>query len=100
MIHTPPSNWRLIAYGVGRKTMNTRAPALTTSDASLATLDSSRSLKLGLKYWRQILRVNRLAAAIDMIDAGTSAPMAMAANAKPTNQESNSFRNRDRKSVV
>ncbi len=36
-----------------------------------------------------MLRVNRLAAAIDMIAAGTSAPMAMAAKPKPTNQSGN-----------
>ena len=36
-----------------------------------------------------MLRVNRFAAAIDMIAAGTSAPMAIAANAKPTNQDGN-----------
>ena len=36
-----------------------------------------------------MLRVNRLAAAIDMIAAGTSAPMPMAANATPANQLGN-----------
>src|ERR1700722_18605844 len=40
-----------------------------------------------------MLRVNRLAAAMDMIAAGTSAPMAMAANEKPANQEGNASRN-------
>jgi hypothetical protein len=39
------------------------------------------------------LRVNRFAAAIDMIAAGTSAPMAMAAKAKPTNQSGNILSN-------
>ena len=34
-----------------------------------------------------MLRVNRLAAAIDMIADGTSAPMPMAAKAKPTNHD-------------
>jgi hypothetical protein len=33
------------------------------------------------------LRVNRFAAAIDMTAAGTSAPMAIAANATPRNQD-------------
>src|SRR3954470_22897400 len=33
-----------------------------------------------------MLRLNRFAAAIDMIDAGTNAPIAIAANAKPANQ--------------
>src|SRR5260221_14338804 len=41
-----------------------------------------------------MLRVNRLAAAMDMIEAGTSAPMAMAAKAKPWNQEGNTLTNR------
>src|SRR4051794_30558994 len=36
-----------------------------------------------------MLRVNRLAAAIDMIAAGTRAPMAIAANAMPANQLGN-----------
>ena len=36
-----------------------------------------------------MLRVHRLAAAIDMIAAGTSAPMPMAAKATPANQLGN-----------
>jgi hypothetical protein len=40
------------------------------------------------------LRVNRLAAAIDMTAAGTSAPMAIAANATPTNHDGKKCRNR------
>ncbi len=40
-----------------------------------------------------MLRVHRLAAAIDMIAAGTSAPMPIAANATPANQLGNSFSN-------
>ena len=36
-----------------------------------------------------MLRVNRFAAAIDMIAAGTSAPIAIAANATPANQDGN-----------
>ena len=36
-----------------------------------------------------MLRVKRFAAAIDMIAAGTSAPMAMAANATPANHAGN-----------
>ncbi len=36
-----------------------------------------------------MLRVHRFAAAIDMIAAGTRAPMAMAANAMPANQLGN-----------
>src|SRR6185503_18867719 len=38
-----------------------------------------------------MLRVNRFAAAIDMIAAGTSAPMAIAANATPANQLGKAF---------
>ena len=38
-----------------------------------------------------MLRVKRFAAAIDMIAAGTSAPMPMAANATPANQSGNMF---------
>ena len=40
-----------------------------------------------------MLRVNRFAAAIDMIAAGTSAPMPMAANAMPVNQSGNILSN-------
>jgi hypothetical protein len=36
-----------------------------------------------------MFRVNRFAAAIDMIAAGTSAPMPIAANATPANQSGN-----------
>src|SRR6185436_2207237 len=38
-----------------------------------------------------MLRVHRFAAAIDMIAAGTNAPIAIAANATPANQSGNSF---------
>ena len=34
-----------------------------------------------------MLRVNRFAAAIDMTAAGTSAPIAIAANANPSNHD-------------
>ncbi len=40
-----------------------------------------------------MLRVKRLAAAIDMIAAGTSAPIAMAAYPTPANHGGNSFSN-------
>src|SRR3954449_6285016 len=40
-----------------------------------------------------MLRVHRFAAAIDMIAAGTSAPMTIAANATPANHGENSFSN-------
>src|SRR5215469_15310275 len=41
-----------------------------------------------------MLRVNRLAAAIDMIAAGTRAPIPIAAKATPTNQDGKLWRNR------
>ena len=41
-----------------------------------------------------MLRVNRLAAAIDMIAAGTSAPIAIAPKAMPANQDGNAWSNR------
>jgi hypothetical protein len=41
-----------------------------------------------------MLRVKRLATAIDITAAGTSAPMAMAANATPVNHDGKNFRNR------
>ena len=40
-----------------------------------------------------MLRVNRFAAAMDMIAAGTRAPTAMAANAIPANQLGNESEN-------
>ena len=40
-----------------------------------------------------MLRVNRFAAAIDMIAAGTSAPIATAAKATPANQDGNTASN-------
>ena len=40
-----------------------------------------------------MLRVKMFAVAIDMIAAGTSAPMAMAAKATPTNQAGKAFSN-------
>ena len=43
----------------------------------------------GLMNSLYTLRVHRFAAAIDMIAAGTSAPIAMAANATPANQGEN-----------
>src|SRR5262245_21166672 len=73
--------------------MKNNAPAFTINDTSFAACDSARSLMLGLTYCRQILRVKRFAAAIDMIDAGTNAPIAIAANANPTNHDGNICRN-------
>src|SRR5437879_701683 len=93
MIHTPPKSWRLMAYCRGKNATKASAPALTISDANLAVFASSCGEASGRKYSRYTLRVKRLAAAIDMIDAGTSAPMATAANAMPTNQDGNIWRN-------
>src|SRR5579859_6394510 len=88
-IQTPPSNWRSIACCESPNRMNRSAPNLTTSETILATVLSSRALRLGRKYSRQILRVKRLDAAMDMMDAGTRAPIAIEAKAKPANQDGN-----------
>jgi hypothetical protein len=56
---------------------------LTSSETTLLTGASSRRLIAGWTYSRQMLRLKWLAAAIDMIAAGTSAPTAMAAKATP-----------------
>ena len=40
------------------------------------------------------MRVKRFAAAIDMTAAGTSAPIAIAANANPTNHDGKTLRKR------
>src|SRR5207249_698885 len=81
-----PSNWKLITCAVGIATMKISAPNLTTNEVILATLASCLSLLWGLIYSLKMLRVNRLAAAIDITAAGTNAPMAIAAKAKPANQ--------------
>src|SRR5579863_607487 len=70
--------------------MKSTAPNFSTSEAHLATLDSARSEAFGLMYSLKMLRVNRLAAAMDITEAGTSAPIEMAAKAKPANQLGNS----------
>src|SRR6266566_185554 len=67
--------------------IKSRAPNFTINEAHLATCDSSRSLAFFLKYSLYTFLVNRLAAAMDMTEAGTSAPIEMAANAKPANQD-------------
>src|SRR6266496_4603459 len=66
--------------------MKSSAPNFTINEAHLATPDSSRSLAFFLKYSLYMFLVNRLAAAMDIMEAGTSAPIAIAANAKPANQ--------------
>ena len=65
------------------------APTLTTSDASLASTDSSRGVIAGWMNGFQMLRVKVLAAPIDITAAGTSAPSAIAAKQKPANQSGN-----------
>src|SRR5215469_11442340 len=75
-----------MAYWVGTNRMNSSAPNLTISDTHLAIWDSCLLLISLLMNSRCMLRVYRFAAAIDMIAAGTSAPMPIAANATPTNQ--------------
>jgi len=59
------------------------------SDTIFAICDSSRSERSERTNSFQTLRVNRLAAAMDITAAGTSAPMAIAAKATPRNQEGN-----------
>ena len=66
--------------------MNSSAPTFTTIESTFATVASPAGVTAGLTYAFQKLRVNRLAAPMDMTAAGTSAPTAMAANAKPANQ--------------
>src|SRR5471030_701995 len=85
-IHMPPNSCKSSANLVGKNRM-------TTSATSLATLASPAGDTAGFTYGFQKLRVNRLAAPIDITAAGTSAPMAMAANAKPLNQAGNSALN-------
>ena len=69
------------------------APAFTTRETSLASVASSASDILGCTKGFQIFRVKVLAAPIDMMAAGTRAPIAIAANVKPANQDGNIFKN-------
>ncbi len=78
----------------GSSTANTSAPILTTSDAHCDILVCRAGLASGLKNSLKMLRVNRFAAAIAMIAAGTRAPMMMPANAMPANQLGNMCWNR------
>ena len=66
---------------------------LSSSDSTFARRASSRCDRFFQRYSRQMLRVNRLAAAIDIIAAGTNAPMAIAAKQNPANHEGKIFRN-------
>src|SRR4051794_37283167 len=90
-IHTPPSSWKLIASCASRPSTNANAPNFTTSDINLLCRASWLGVASGLMYSLYTLRVHRFAAAIDMIAAGISAPIAIAANATPANQLENSW---------
>src|ERR1700677_740266 len=88
-IHTPPSSCRLMANVCGSSTAKNSAPSFTVRDDHWATLVSSLGLASGLKNSLKMLRVNRFAAAIAMIAAGTRAPMMIAEKAMPANQLGN-----------
>src|SRR6202011_245668 len=92
-IHKPPSNCRSSAYCVGRNRMKASAPTFTTSEVILATAASPAWVISGVIYDFQTLRVNRFAAPMLITAAGTSAPIAIAAKAKPANQDGNSALN-------
>jgi hypothetical protein len=85
-IQMPPRSCRLIENVLGSSMANSSAPSLMTSETHCETLVCSLGLASGLKNSRNMFRVNRLAAAMDMIAAGTRAPMMMAAKAIPVNQ--------------
>ena len=93
MIQMPPSSCSWIAYCVGTNRMKTSAPNLTSSDTHLAICASCAWSMFGSMNSRWMLRVYRFAAAIDMIAAGTSAPMPIAAKATPTNHDGKWCRN-------
>src|SRR5271167_1913297 len=82
-----------MANCVGSATMKISAPNLTSIETSMAVAASAAGVMSGLTKIRQILRVKRLAAPIDMIAAGTRAPIAIAAKLNPTNQSGKILRN-------
>ena len=87
---TPPASWRVIAYCVSPGIrMKPTAPTFTRSDISFETWASSPGEASRRTYSVQMLRVKRFAAAIDMTDAGTSAPIAIEARANPANHVGN-----------
>ena len=90
----PPSNCRLMENVLGSVSANTSAPTLTVSETHCETCVWSLGVASGLKNSLKMLRVNRLAAAMAMIAAGTSAPMMMAPKAMPANQLGNMCWNR------
>src|SRR5580698_1676144 len=73
----------------GSQTANASAPNLTTRDAHWDTRVSSRGEASGLKNSLKMFLVNRFAAAIAMIAAGTRAPMMIAENEIPVSQLGN-----------
>src|SRR5689334_2111685 len=93
-IQMPPSSCRLMEKVLGSPIANSSAPILTVSDAHCETRVCKRLSAAGWRNSLKMLRVNRLAAAMDMIAAGTSAPMTMAAKATPVNQLGNRCWNR------
>ena len=74
--------------------MKARARNFATMAVILATRAVSACSFLGLMNSLQTLRLKRLSAAMDMIDAGTRAPIAIAANPKPAKALGNSFSKR------
>jgi hypothetical protein len=62
--------------------MNTTAPNLTKSEASLEARASASAVAAG-RTSRMMFRLKRFADAIAITEAGTSAPIAIAASAKP-----------------
>ena len=90
----PPSSCRLIENVLGSVIANSSAPTLTSSETHCETCVWSLGGASGLKNSLKILRVNRLAAAMAMIAAGTRAPMTIAEKAIPVNQLGNMFWNR------
>ena len=74
--------------------MNTNAPSFTPRETTLATADSRAGFMPGSMKVFQIFRVKRLAAPIDMMAAGTSAPIAIAAKLNPMNQAGKILMNR------
>src|SRR5205823_481464 len=92
-IQIPPSSCISIAYVAGSFSTNTSAPNFTTSDTTFAICDSSAGNIFRRTTAPYRFRVNRFEAAMDMIAAGTSAPIATAARQNPANHSGNIFRN-------
>src|SRR6266581_408079 len=93
-IQMPPSSCRLMENVLGSSSANSSAPTLTSSETHCETCVWSLGVASDLKNSLKMLRVNRLAAAMAIIAAGTSAPMTIAAKAMPVNQLGNRCWNR------